>query len=68
MRRTLVLKRETLTEITPHELAGIAGAQAITPACPTVDRCPTDHCVSIDYTCLVSQYLDPCLSHPCGSR
>ena len=65
MRRTLVLKRERLAELTTGELARVAGAQAITPLCPTFDRCPTDHCVSVDYTCLISQNMDPCLSHPC---
>ena len=68
MKRTLVLTRESLTELTPFELSGVAGA-----ALPTQDlaRClqsemPTQdlgrcfdsqmpeslHCVDITRTCL----------------
>ena len=62
MRRTLVLKKETLAELAPAELRGVAGA-AITPGCPTYDagcRVPTDHCVSV-VDCL-SQLMDPCVT------
>lgn len=66
MRRTLVLKKETLTELTPRELGGIAGGQAATPNCPTYDDCriPTDHCQSANYACLISVNMDPCLTTP----
>lgn len=64
MRRTLVLKKETLAELAPAELRGIAGA-ALTPQCPTNDfggcRVPTDHCVSV-VDC-VSRAIDPCVTH-----
>lgn len=63
MRRTLVLKKETLAELTPSELRNVAGG-ALTPRCPTFDggcRIPTDHCVSL-LDCL-SQAMDPCLTH-----
>lgn len=62
MRRTLVLKKETLTELAPGELAAVAGG-ALTPQCPTYQpdcRVPTDHCVSL--TGCVSQAMDPCLT------
>lgn len=64
MRRTLSLTKETLTELTLHELGAVAGG-AITPACPTWDDCrvPTDHCVSV-LDCL-SRVMDPCLTYTC---
>ena len=49
MRRTLALKKETLTDLTPAELGQVAGG-ALTPRCPTFEpgcRIPTDHCVSL---------------------
>lgn len=63
MRRTLVLKKETLAELTTAELGSVAGG-ALTPRCPTFEpgcRIPTDHCVSV--TDCVSQAIDPCLTH-----
>lgn len=69
MRRTLVLKREALTELTTAELGAVAGG-ALTPHCPTQEygcRVPTDHCASIDYTCLLSRHMEPCLSNPCDA-
>ena len=64
MRRSLSLAKETLTELTPVELSGVAGG-AITPACPTWDDCrvPTDHCVSV-LDCL-SVLMDPCVTASC---
>jgi len=65
MRRTLRLTKETLTELSAHELGEVAGG-AITPGCPTWDYCriPTDHCVSL-LDC-VSQLMDPCLTYTCA--
>ena len=49
MKRTLSLRRETLTELTAEDLAGIAaGDEAITPYCPTV---PVKYCFSLAPTC-----------------
>ena len=63
MRRRLVLKRETLTELTPRELDAVAGGA--TALCPTPE-CMTDYwCQSLDYTCLVSDQMRPCLTNPC---
>ena len=65
MRRTLVLKKETLTELAAAELAGVAGGQA-TPTCPTFECTElTSYCESANYTCLVSRRMDPCLTYPC---
>lgn len=67
MRRALVLKKETLTELTPRELHEVVGGYALTPNCPThVDGCrvPTDHCQSANYACLISVNMDPCVSTP----
>ena len=54
-RRTLVLKKETLTELTSAELGGVAGGQAATP------NCPTNTCVTFT-TCAISRLMDPCLT------
>ena len=63
MRRTLVLKKETLSELTRDELTAVAGA-ALTPQCPTREygcRVPTDHCVSLlDCVSDVSGCLTAC--------
>jgi len=57
--RRLVLKKETLAELSPAELRDVAGAaQAITPACPT------NYCASGRLDCVVSNYIDPCTSGP----
>lgn len=67
MRRKLVLSKETLSELTTAELVGVAGG-ALTPKCPTFEhgcRVPTDHCVSVDYTCLVSQLMVECFTAGC---
>jgi hypothetical protein len=43
MKRTLNLKRESLTELTSDELAGMAGA--IPPPTPVVLTLPLNHCI-----------------------
>ena len=67
MRRSLVLKKETLTELAAADLGLVAGA-ALTPQCPTRDfggcRIPTDHCVSL--TECISLAMDPCLTASIG--
>lgn len=65
MRRTLMLKKETLVDLTPAEMRGVAGG-ALTPRCPTFEpgcRIRTDHCVSV-LDCL-SHVMDPCVSAGC---
>lgn len=60
MRRTLVLKKETLAELTTVELGAVNGGQA-TPNCPPP---PTSYCASMRLTCLVgdiSAAMEPCL-------
>jgi hypothetical protein len=47
VRRTLVLSRETLTELTPEDLASVAGAAA-TAGCPTK---PPTACLSLPLAC-----------------
>ncbi len=66
MRRTLVLKKETLSELTRDELTAVAGG-ALTPKCPTREygcRVPTDHCQSLtDCTSVVGEislYVTTC--------
>ncbi len=59
MRRTLMLSKETLSELTPHEL-GVVAAGAITPGCPNL---PTQFCVSL-LDCL-SRLFDPCITGTC---
>ena len=51
MRKTLILKRETLTSLASDELSRVAGAQAAltdvcyrTQVCATVDECISDNC------------------------
>ena len=60
MRRTLALKKETLTELTTGELGGVAGAQA-TPACPTVAYCVSFSRCVVD---AVSDAMRPCPWEP----
>lgn len=56
MPRRLVLKKESLTELTPAELGTVHGA-ALTP------HCPTNYCVPSWYvTCRVSEVLADCPS------
>ncbi len=50
-RRTLTLRKETLTELTADDLRQIAGASGV--LCPTSDGCGTGYYPSI---------FDPCLS------
>jgi hypothetical protein len=66
MRRSLVLKKETLVELGPADLGLVAGG-ALTPQCPTREygcRVPTDHCVSL-VEC-ISLLMDPCLTGTTG--
>lgn len=64
MRRTLVLKKETLTELSPGELGRVAGGNA-TPRCPTWEcPIPTDHCATINQRC-ISEVIDPCVTATC---
>ena len=66
MRRSLVLKKETLAELSPADLGLVAGG-ALTPQCPTREygcRVPTDHCVSL--TDCLSMAMDPCLTASIG--
>lgn len=60
MKRRLALKSEHLAELTPHDLAGVAGGiqelptrRCFTPVYPTIHRpCPTvdDPCIEIQQT------------------
>ena len=51
MRRTLVLKKETVSELTTTELAGIAGGNT--------NICPSNGCVYSWYlTCKIRTLLD----------
>ena len=53
--RTLVLRRERLTELAGEELSGVVGAQALTPVIHTfpVDQClATRVCFSRGDTCV----------------
>lgn len=45
MKRTLSLKRESLTELTAGELAAVAGGQPETIICPSI---PLWSCISCD--------------------
>ena len=62
MRRTLSLSKETLSELTPRELGGVA-AGAITPGCPPL---PSHYCAS-GLAC-ASELVDPCITvlNVCG--
>jgi hypothetical protein len=59
VKRTLSLRRETLAELTPAELTGVVGGQAIT-ASPN-NSCPVKNCVALTnhVSCLI------CYSYPC---
>ena len=61
MRRTLVLKKESLSELTPAELVAVAAGG-------TRDGCidpPTDVCIpSYDVLCFVSRAMYPCPTEP----
>ena len=50
MRRSLALRRETLTDLTPAELTSVAGGSHL---CGVTDVCtdPVTHGPSIDATC-----------------
>jgi len=56
VKRKLVLKKETVSALTTTELEGVAGAQAITPACPT------NYCYPTWNTCALSRLIDPCVT------
>ncbi|HVF06082.1 MAG TPA: hypothetical protein VNA20_14670 [Frankiaceae bacterium] len=59
-RRTLALKRETLSELTPRELHRVVGGSHL---CPITDAC-TDACTheSFDTPCQTIP-INPCLSN-----
>ena len=57
MRRSLVLKKETLAELTPSELGSVAGGA--TPNCPT-NSC---NCYPTwDLGCRISDMMRDCLT------
>jgi hypothetical protein len=53
--RRLVLKKETLVELTTAELAAVEGG-AYTQACPT------NYCVPTRSACIISLLIYPCLT------
>ncbi|HVF05973.1 MAG TPA: hypothetical protein VNA20_14115 [Frankiaceae bacterium] len=56
--RKLVLKKESLAELTTGELLSIAGGAPLTPNCPTKEPlCYTVH----DLRCFPSQIMYPCV-------
>jgi hypothetical protein len=59
--RKLVLRKESLFELSTDELRGVAGG-AITPACPTNPNCLSRIVNPCDTrtTQIVSQLIDPC--------
>lgn len=59
MKRTLVLKKETLHELGAEELRGVAAGA--TQLCAY----PTRYCASGDLGCMFSQYVDPCVTDFC---
>lgn len=64
MRRTLALKKERLTELTAHEMRGVAGGR---PLLPTKDDCHhvSDVCIqSYDALCLISRAMVNCPTEP----
>lgn len=56
MKRTLALKRETLTDLTGADLERVAAGQAIS------QECPSNYCWSGHLDCLLSQYLVNCVT------
>lgn len=59
MRRTLVLRKETLAELGAHELGEVVGG--VTTNC---DPPPTGwDCHSLRRTCYVSELVNPCLTN-----
>lgn len=66
MRRTLVLKKDTLTELTPRELTAVAGgAQSNDCIDPPSGPCFETYGI----LCLISRAMYPCLTEPslnCG--
>ncbi len=64
MKRALVLKKETLVELTTDELRGVAGGVRMTPACPS------NYAQSCNIDCLASVIAgcggtDVCYSDTC---
>ncbi len=58
MKRTLSLKRETLTALTTTELAGVAGAGPDTTKQPTPPQPAfTDTCFETHVVCTLSPYV-----------
>ncbi len=60
--RTLVLKKETLVELSTDELRGVVGGELTQQLTP---NCPTRYCASTDLRCMFSQYMDPCVTDLC---
>lgn len=54
MRKKLSLRRETLTELSPDELAGVAAGVILTPVINTV---PVDHCLQVASVTAVERLL-----------
>ena len=62
MRRTLVLKKETLAELTPRELRAVNGAARQSDDC--IDP-PSNVCIrSYDALCLLSRAMVNCPTEP----
>lgn len=60
--RRLTLKKETLAELTAHELRSVAGGQE--PSRDCIDP-PSNVCFeSYQVMCLVSRMMYPCLTEP----
>jgi hypothetical protein len=60
--RRLVLKKETLAELSTTELRDIAaGQQALTPNCPT-NYCASGHLDCITTWNKITAAIDPCLT------
>ena len=66
MKRTLRLRRESLAELTPAELGGVAGGQELSLSCPAIRCLPSvrDHCVAIDLSILTNP---PTMPQNCNS-
>ena len=62
MRRTLVLKKETLADLTPRELRAVNGAARPSDDC--IDP-PSNVCIhSYDVLCFLSRAMYPCATEP----
>ena len=56
MKRSLALKKETLTDLTTADLEAVAGGQEVSA------DCPSNYCWSGRLACLLSQYLVNCIT------